>query len=319
MVETKLRKVGKLILVLLGGVIGFALGYISLITVQVEPVEAALVTVVTLAGLIIFKKVGDNILSPYNVVEVGVEGPILRKGFPFSSSSSDDVVDLIENAQDADALLIRINSPGGNIVPSDDIRKEIEEFDGPTIAYVTDICASGGYWIASACDSIVVRETSLVGSIGVIGSRINAKELADKIGLSYQRLAAGKYKDAGTPLKDMSDEEKNYLQGIIDDFYNIFIDKVAESRNLDKQDVKDTEAKVYLGEEAMEIGLVDDIGTREKAKEKIEEEIGKEAIVKELKPKGLKKKVKSGVNGIAYSFGAGFAEKVSWKDFEFKI
>jgi len=84
------------------------------------------------------------------------------------------------------------------VVPSDDIRLAAERFDGPTVAYATDVCASGGYWIASGCDELWAREGSIVGSIGVIGSRVNASALAEKVGLSYERFAAGDYKDAGT-------------------------------------------------------------------------------------------------------------------------
>jgi len=109
-------------------------------------------------------------------------------------AEADEIVDQIERADEDSgvrALLLKLNTPGGEIVPSEDIRIAAERFDGPTIAYATDVCASGGYDIAAGCDELWAREGSIVGSIGVIGSRVNAADLADRLGLSYERLAAG--------------------------------------------------------------------------------------------------------------------------------
>jgi len=93
------------------------------------------------------------------------------------------------------------------VLPSDDIRRAAAEFDGPTLAYATDTCASGGYWIASGCDELWARDASLVGSIGVVGSRPNAAGLADKLGISYEQFTAGEYKDAGVPLREIEDDD----------------------------------------------------------------------------------------------------------------
>jgi protease-4 len=220
-----------------------------------------------------------------------------------------------------------LNTPGGEVVPSDDIRLAAERFDGPTVAYATDVCASGGYWIASGCDDIYAREGSIVGSIGVIGSRVNAKGMADKLGLEYERLAAGKYKDAGSSLKEMTDEEREYLQGIIDGYYEEFVDRVTDGRELNDAQVRDTEARVYLGEDAESIGLVDDLATKREVEDRLADELGVEEVaVEEFTPeRNLMERLRSGSQALAYAFGAGIASALGADDrgdvdgFEFRL
>ena len=111
----------------------------------------------------------------YDVAEVAVKGPITREGSRLPSSRqrsipADKVVTEIERADEdpsVRALIVKLNTPGGEVLPSEDIRLAVERFSGPTIAYATDTCASGGYWIASGCDELWAREGSVVGSIGV--------------------------------------------------------------------------------------------------------------------------------------------------------
>ncbi len=277
---------------------------------------------VALAGVRLGGNVAGSVLSSYNVGEVAVEGPITRDGGggPLPSSptgtGADDIVEQIERA-DADgqteALLLRLNTPGGQIVPSEDIRLAAAEFDGPTVAYATDTCASGGYWIASGCDELWSREASVVGSIGVIGSQVNAKELADRVGLSYEQLTAGEYKDSGTPLKEFTDDDRAYLQGRIDDFYDLFVETVTEGRDLSAETVRETEARVYVGREAADLGLVDEIGTREDVEDALAERIGAdEATVRTFEPsRGIGQRLRGGAAAVAYALGAGAASVVA--------
>jgi len=157
------------------------------------------------------------------------------------------------------------------VLPSDDIRRAAADFDGPTLAYATDTCASGGYWIASGCDELWARDASLVGSIGVVGSRPNAAGLADKLGISYEQFTAGEYKDAGVPLREIEEDEREYLQGIIDGYYEQFVETVSEGRDMDPEAIRETEARVYLGSDAAEIGLVDELGTEDDVEDRLEE------------------------------------------------
>ncbi len=287
---------------------------------------------VGVAGLQIAARMASSAAPSHNVGEVTVEGPITRSGTPGgvpggpSGHGADDLVEEIENADDdgnVEALIVKLNTPGGQVVPSEDIRLAAERFDGPTIAYATDTCASGGYWIASGCDEFWAREGSVVGSIGVIGSRVNATELADRAGLSYERLVAGDYKDAGMPLKEMTEDDREYLQGIIDDYYESFVDRVTEGRDLEPETVRDTEARIYLGEEAHEMGLVDRLGTREEIEDVLADGLGvDEVTVKEFEPsKALSERLRGGAQSVAYALGAGIASTFAddGREFDFRL
>jgi protease-4 len=261
----------------------------------------------------------------YNVAEVAVEGPITRDdggNTPIPTgpvgATADEIAEQIEAADEdpaAEALVVRLNTPGGEVVPSEDIRNAAERFDGPTVAYATDVCASGGYWIASGCDEIWARKPSIVGSIGVIGSRPNVADLADRLGVTYEQFTAGEYKDAGTPLKEIEEDEREYLQGIIDGLYDRFVDRVAEGRELSEGEIRDTEARIYLGDEAAEMGLVDELGTREDVTDRLEEELGQDVTVREFEPqRGPLARVGMGARSVAYAFGAGLASRVTGED-----
>jgi protease-4 len=261
----------------------------------------------------------------YNVAEVTVEGPITRDGggsnpLPTGpvGATADEITEQIEAADEdpaADALVVKLNTPGGEVVPSEDIRNAAERFDGPTVAYATDVCASGGYWIASGCDEIWAREPSIVGSIGVIGSRPNVADLADRLGVSYEQFTAGEYKDAGTPLKEIEDDEREYLQGLIDGLYDRFVDRVAEGRELSEGEIRETEARIYLGTDAAEMGLVDELGTHEDVTDRLEEQLGEDVTVREFEPqRGPLARVGMGARSVAYAFGAGIASRVTGDD-----
>jgi len=256
--------------------------------------------------------------TPYNVAEVSVTGPITRDSggsSPLSAApmgvGAERIVEQIERADadaDVDALLVRLNTPGGEIVPSEDIKLAAERFDGPTVAYATDTCASGGYEIASGCDEIWAREGSIVGSIGVVGSRVTAAELADRLGLEYEQLTAGEYKDAGAPWKELEDHEREYLQGIIDSYYDRFVESVASRRDLDRAEVADTEARVYLGSDAKDLGLVDETGTRRDVEDRLEALLDQPPTVEEFEPQvGLSQRIGASAQRVAYAFGAGIA------------
>ena len=253
----------------------------------------------------------------YNAAKVTVSGPITRKSgrpSPLSGpggTTADEVVEQIEAAdedEDVEALVVELNTPGGEVLPSDDIRRAAADFDGPTVAYATDTCASGGYWIASGCDELWARDASLVGSIGVVGSRPNAAGLADKLGISYEQFTAGEYKDAGVPLREIEEDEREYLQGIIDGYYEQFVETVSEGRDMDAEAIRETEARVYLGTDALEIGLVDELGTEADVEDRLAELIDAEPEVREFTPdRGLAERLGVGAERVAFAAGSGVA------------
>ncbi|WP_265110320.1 signal peptide peptidase SppA [Halosolutus halophilus] len=316
--------IGRLVIVFVGAVafagIGFAL-FVAYPTSLADLFGVLAALVVVGIGLRVASSTADSLFPGYDVAEVAVEGPITRDGGsgPLPSSPratpADDIVEQIDRADEDDnarALLLKLNTPGGEVVPSDDIKLAAERFDGPTIAYTTDVCASGGYWIASGCDELWARDASIVGSIGVIGSRVNASDLADKVGLSYERFAAGEYKDAGTALKEMDDDEREYLQGLIDDYYDTFVERVSDGRELEPEDIRETEARIYLGETAAEMGLVDRLGTRRAIETELADRFDTDEVtVEEFEPeRPLMSRIGAGARGVAYALGAGIAGAV---------
>jgi len=313
-------------------VAGIVAGWLLLVEFPASTRELLGVVVLLVAAPVILRvasSLAGSVVPSYNVAEVAVEGPITREtsssplGAGPVGTSADALVDQIERADaesNVDALLVRLNTPGGEIVPSEDIKLAAERFDGPTVAYATDTCASGGYEIASGCDEIWAREGSIVGSIGVIGSRVTAKDLADRLGIEYQQLTAGEYKDAGTPLKELEDHEREYLQGLVDGYYDMFVENVAKRRDMDTETVRGTEARVYLGREAHEEGLVDELGTREDVLDRLEGRIGAAATVEAFEPqRGLADRLQGGAQRVAFSLGAGITNALVGDDRRFNF
>jgi len=292
-------------------------------TSPTELVGILLALALTLAGLRLGGSIAGNLISDYDVAEVGVEGPIVRDGgsSPLPSApttaDADEIVEQIERAEEdgaVNALLLHLNTPGGEVVPSEDVRAAAEEFDGPTVAYTSDLCASGGMWIASGCDELWAREGSIVGSVGVRFSQLRFDEFAEEHGISYEGIVSGEYKDAiGAPFKPLEDDEREYLQGISDTYYEQFLERVAEGRDLDVETVRDTQAKVFLGTDALELGFVDDLGDSDAVEDSVADRLGVEDVeVQRFEPeRSLPQRLQGGAAGLAYAFGAGLASVVT--------
>jgi protease-4 len=319
-----IRGIGRLGIVLLAAVVGVAAGWFLFVEWGPDPLRVLLL--LATAGLLTWVggNLAGNLLSEYNVAEVEVAGPITRDGgsgpLPTSPATpgADDVVEQIERADgntDVDALLVKLNTPGGAVLPSDDIRTAAQRFDGPTIAYATDLCASGGYWIASGCDELWARDLSIVGSIGVIGPQVDATDLAEKLGVDFEYVTAGEYKDAGRPFAETTDADREYLQDRVDEQYDAFVERAAEGRGLDPEVVRDTEARVYTGENAEEMGLVDELGDREAIEERLEDELRTDVEVREFTPQGsIGSRITNSAQSVAYAAGAGLASVLDVDD-----
>jgi len=160
------------------------------------------------------------------------------------------------------AIIIRVNSGGGSAAASQEIFEELKKIKKPVVVSVGDICASGAYYISCAADQIVANRSSSIGSIGVIMQITNLEELYKKLGITYTTIKAGKYKDAGSPDRPLTDEEQGLLQEQTFKVYDQFINDVALSRNIPVEKVKEIATGwVYLGTEALDLGLIDKIGT----------------------------------------------------------
>ena len=168
------------------------------------------------------------------------------------------------------AFVLEIRSPGGGVGASQSIHAELQrlrmEDDRPLIAWIGDIGASGGYYVALPADSIFALPGSITGSIGVIMQFPNAEELFRKVGVELQVVKSGRLKDMGSPVRELSEEERQVLQGLVDDVWNQFVDAVADGRDMDRARVVElADGRVFSGERAWRQGLVDRLGTLQDA------------------------------------------------------
>lgn len=161
------------------------------------------------------------------------------------------------------AIVVRIDSPGGAVGPSQEIYREIRKTIEvkPVVASMGAIAASGGYYAAAATDGIVANPGTITGSIGVIMQYTNLRELFEKIGIYPEVIKSGKYKDIGSPVRQLSKEEENILQEFADNVHQQFIRDVAEGRRMETDDVLPVaDGRIFTGEQAMALGLVDRLG-----------------------------------------------------------
>jgi protease-4 len=168
------------------------------------------------------------------------------------------------------AIVLRINSPGGGVGPSQEIYREIQKTieRKKVIASMGGIAASGGYYIASATDGIVASPGTITGSIGVIMGFTNFQKLLEKVGLVPIVIKSGEFKDTGSPVREMTKKERQMLQGFVKQIHRQFVEDVAKGRKIDKQRVEAiADGRILTGEEAKALGLVDRIGNLEDAVE----------------------------------------------------
>jgi protease-4 len=160
-------------------------------------------------------------------------------------------------------VILRINSPGGGVGPTQEIYREVVKLKGKKKVYVSmgTTCASGGYYIASAGQKLYANPSTITGSIGVIMELMNVEEVLKKIGLKANTIKAGEFKDTGSPFRPMTPEERVYLDGIVMDIYDQFTEDVANGRNMNVEAVRKlAEGRIYTGSMAKDMGLVDAIG-----------------------------------------------------------
>jgi len=163
------------------------------------------------------------------------------------------------------AIILHVNSPGGGVAASQEMYEEVRktrDSGKPVIVSFGSIAASGGYYVACGGSLIVSNPGSLTGSIGVIATFTNFKELADKLGVKENVVKSGKLKDSGNPFRDMNSDDLEYFQEIIDNSYEQFLDVVSTERKIDKEELrKIANGRVFTGKQAKDLKLVDSLGT----------------------------------------------------------
>lgn len=186
--------------------------------------------------------------------------------------SNEVIKDLRKLKEDKDvkAVVLRVNSPGGSAFGSEQIWEAVCQLkkEKPVIVSMGDYAASGGYYISCAADTIVAEPTTLTGSIGIFGLIPNAKGLTDKLGLSFDVVKTHKFADFGNIMRGMNTDEQTLLQMYINQGYDLFVSRCAEGRKMSKNEIeKIAEGRVWTGEAAKKIGLVDLLGGIDKALE----------------------------------------------------
>ena len=174
-------------------------------------------------------------------------------------------------------VILRINSPGGAVGPTQEIYSEIKKMKQSKKVYVSmgSVCASGGYYLAVTGDKVYASPSTITGSIGVIMEQAVVEDLMKKIGVEANTIKSGALKDTGTPFRKMREDEKIYLQSIIDSIYEQFVNDVAEGRKMPVDRVKQlADGRIYTGIQAKEMGLIDNIGTFYDVVDDIQKEIG---------------------------------------------
>jgi protease-4 len=187
-------------------------------------------------------------------------------------TTSDDVVRQLKKYRDARGvrgIILRIDSPGGGVVASQEMYeavRNVRDSGKPVIISMGALAASGGYYVACGGTRLVANRGTLTGSIGVISEFLQLRNALDKLGIDLKTIKAGKLKDAGSPTKKMTEEDEQYFQSLMDDVHRQFMDVVARERHLEPKKVRTlADGRVFTGEQAVELGLVDTIGTFEDA------------------------------------------------------
>jgi len=204
------------------------------------------------------------------IVLLRVEGILFdEEGSNFSSGIVDverlaKQIDQAKDDQDVKAVILLVNSPGGSVTASDTIYKKIIELKAAgkkVVVLMREVAASGGYYIASPADKIIANQGTLTGSIGVILQSVDVQGLFDKVGLKTVTFKAGKFKDILSPTRDITDEERQLIQNLIDEAHGQFITAISEGRQLDRTKVVElSDGRIFSGEGARKAGLVDELG-----------------------------------------------------------
>ncbi len=184
--------------------------------------------------------------------------------------STETVRELRKYAEDSSvkAVVLRVDSPGGAVAPSQEIYEEINNLkkDKKVIVSMGSVAASGGYYISAPADSIVANAGTLTGSIGVIMEIPNVSGLMEKIGVQNQIVKSGRHKDMASVFRSLGPEERQILQAVLDDVHDQFIEAVADSRGITISKVREiADGRIFTGRMAKDIGLVDELGNLQDA------------------------------------------------------
>jgi protease-4 len=218
--------------------------------------------------LVIFAISTSCTFAQNKVAVISLSGPIQSEssGFFFGGSviTPESVRTELERAKNdvsVKAIVLQINSPGGSVAASQEIVNLLEQVKKPIVVSMSDMAASGGYYISAGADKIVALPGTLTGSIGVISEMPNLKGLFDKLGIDMQVFKAGEHKDMYAGFRELTPEEKVIMQDMTDQLYAQFVQVVAKGRGISEDEVRKlATGQLYTGTQAKELGLVDELG-----------------------------------------------------------
>ncbi|MBF0200613.1 MAG: signal peptide peptidase SppA [Desulfamplus sp.] len=217
--------------------------------------------------------VGGAIFVNSSIAELDKEnagnvGVIELNGIILSSKDVIAHLKTFRESSDIKAIVIRIDSPGGGVAPSQEIYREIMKTrkEKTVVASLGSVAASGGYYAAASCEGIVASPGTITGSIGVIMQYTNFQELAQKIGLLPVVIKSGEFKDLGSPVRELGDDERLILQSVADEIHMQFVKDAAHARKMEIDDMEElADGRIYTGESALSLKLVDRLGNLDDA------------------------------------------------------
>jgi len=231
----------------------------------------AILIVFSLGGLALRGGSSKKPSQAEKIAIIYVEGVIVggrgQSNVFMEQGGTDQVIKQLHEARDDEsvkAVVLRINSPGGSASASQEVGEEIKKMRAKGKVVVTsmgDVAASGGYWLAACTDKIYANSTTMTGSIGVYVPYANWEELYKKVGIYQEKIKSGAHKDILSPERAMTSEERAIIQVMVDDIYNQFVAVVVEGRNMNEAEVRKlADGRIYTGNQAKQLGLVDELG-----------------------------------------------------------
>ena len=237
----------------------------------IKVIIAVIIFIIFARALIVLSGMenGDVITKP-SIAVMDISGQI------FDSSSAIETLKKLKNNPLVEGVIVRVDSPGGAVTPSMEIYDYILNLGKPVYAAMGSVAASGGYLISLGADSIYAEPSTITGSIGVIMNLVNTQELMDKIGVKSVVLKSGAYKDAGSPARQMTEQDKKVLNDVLMDMYYQFTDIVIQRRGLAKEKVMQlADGRVYTGRMAQQNGLINHLGSWRKAADDMKDKLNK--------------------------------------------
>lgn len=270
--------------------------------------------VLTIASVGLITMIGDSGGGPFASLTGDKIGVVKIKGPIKKARHYTKALHKFSDANHLKGILVRIDSPGGAVAPSQEIFQAVDSAADkkPVVVSMANAAASGGYYIACGADTIFANPGSITGSIGVISQVFDVSKLLDKAQVEVNTVKTGKYKDAGSPFREFDEVDRKYFRQLLEDVHAQFVTDVAESRPLDKKKIESlADGRVFTGQQAKQKGLVDKLGSFRDAIDYVKDEAGIEGEVDLVYPekpsKGffgrfIKELTSSAIDGVKSEF-----------------